>query len=349
MSEHVSDKKVTINSYIPDQAGQQVGWVSVAPKEDVGQFNVRTVEVNVGVASVSEKGAKIGYTERIENGEKRQIIFPGDVSGFVAVSALRLEIVRGMSAKEAVTMRPIDLAAAKHEREASPKVASAREIDDVVWCENGAMLMGAVKIGLFKQDVGDYYPAVYYGLNTAIGHAGVRAYLHQFASPDQLAPFVADPTMQGITDGQIEAAEAIVENLALIKDEDSRMKDNLTVFSGIPANRVADVFMGSRYAVHKAEARAVDIANTKLLLPYYAFLAAGFRTAGRTWPYMDATLDFENKKAFGVELAALRKQNVVPAEKELRREIDETTKRLEYTQAAVQMLRGLLAAEKLAT
>ena len=61
MSNHAPDKKITVASYVPDQAGRQIGWISTEAKENVGQFkDVSTVEVNIGVARISEKGAQRG-------------------------------------------------------------------------------------------------------------------------------------------------------------------------------------------------------------------------------------------------------------------------------------------------
>ncbi len=347
MSELVPDKKVVTASYTPDQAGRQIGWVSTKTEKNVGFSNVDIVDVNIGVARVSEKGAQRGYTERTEWDGMHCVTFPDDVTGFVAASSLRLEIVRDMSVKEAVTMRPIDLAAADSDREASQMVANADGVG-VMWTENPQQLLVELKKQLKDEGVEDYYGVSYYALNAAIGHAGVRSYFRNHVSTDQAPPFIGDPEMQETTFWQLANARAVAVNLGQIIDEDTHMQQELTAFSTVDADDLPAVFVGSRQIVHAAEARAIEVVQRKLIIPRYVFLPSGFRPSGRTWPYMDATIDPSDERAFGRELAALKNKKVKPAENELGKEIAETVKRLEYAQAAVRMLRGLLAAEKLA-
>lgn len=343
----VPDRRIIDAEYPPEDAGQKVGWVSVVSKENVGQCNVETVDINAGVAHVSEQGASRGYTLRNEDGKEKKIVFPGDVGGFEDSASVHIETVRGMSLKEVARESYIDLTAHNSKRHATCMLEHVcDEETGVIFTIGAEDLIAALKKHLKKEDASDLYPIVYYGLNAAIGHAGVREFLGSYISTKENPPFVADPQMQDVTEAQLAASETIAADLSTIKDEDETMKSDLTVFSSISADQVPDAFVASRQKVHETEARAIECANTDLLIPSYSFLPVGFRPGGRSWPYMDATLDASDERAFGRELEGLKYRAITPADYELKKEIQETSLRLQYAQATVKMLRDLLAAEQ---
>lgn len=342
------DKKIVTATYAPDRAGEQIGWVSVVSRSNVGQLNVDTVEVNVGVTNISDKGAHRGHTERhISDEEKRRIVFANDVAGFIATSSLRLEIVKGVTVAEFKDSHPIDLTHSERQREASDEVADAAELDEVEWVEGSEDIVTVLKEKLASNDVEEFYPIAYYGLNAAIGHAGVRGYIGNLGrATNEIPSFVADSEMNETTWWQLAGARSIAVSLGQIIEEDVRIQKDLTAFDLLDKRVIPRSFRASREIVHAAEARASKVANQKLIIPRHVFLPTGFRPSGRTWPYMDAAMGVNDERAFGAEMAALQNKDAAPANRELKREINETALRVEYAQAAVHMLRGLHGAEK---
>lgn len=341
--------QVVTKEFSPDQAGERVGLIDIHAGRwsDSCGSNYGT-SIDIVLASIGENGAQGGYTERPDVGEGENIVFPGDVTGFVAATSLKLKIIEGHTLREHM-LNPVFTLAADDNRTGSKGshiVREATENDNAKWVETTPSIVTEIKDAMKRENIDEFYPFIYYVLNAAIGHAATRDKLEHLSKVNY-EHLLADPQMNDMTVEQLRLSSEVNGRLQDVLKEDEKMKHVLTVFGGVPAAEVPEAFAGSRTKVHQLEQEAKDLAE-ELYIPYMTYLpvgeASGLRV--RSWPYMDASVSVDDERAFGRELGALSDNNVVPANVELDREVKEVTGRIEFARSSVAMLTNLAQAEQ---
>lgn len=338
-------EKVILKKFPPEQSGQRVGLISVeSSTQNIGQAGPRLyTDIDIVVADVSEDGAQYGYT-KVPGTDAEKFVMGDDISGFVAVSALQLQVWKGLTVEQAVEVNLQNLYAAEGGHDAKSIIDRGSKKEKTIWAEGSNEVLRTIKEQLAGENVERFYPFVYYMLNAAIGDRRTRDKLiSSFGTmyTGEVTP-LADDDMQETTQQLLDGSREVAKSFAEIIKADEKMKEDLGRFSSIPAGQLPENFTLSRKQVHEAEARAIA-AGKELFIPQMSFLRTGLV---RSWPYMDAAMPFEDERAFGIELDALENNNEKPAAREIEREVEETQHRLDYAQSSVGMLTTLLQAEQ---
>lgn len=338
-------EKVKLKEFTPEQRGQRVGLVTVGPSErEHGRPDLRSyTDIDIVVANVSEEGAQYGYTE-VHGTDAEKFVMGDDISGFVAVSALHLQVWEDLTVEQAIEGNHQYLYAAEGGRDAKDIIDRRTKKEATVCAEGSNEVLTTIKEQLAGEDVERFYPFVYYMLNAAIGNRQTRDKLiNMFGTiyMGEVTP-LADPEMNEMTQQLLDGSREVAASLAEIIDVDKKMEKDLGRFSDVPKGELPERFVNSRKQVHEAEAKAVATGK-ELFIPQMSFLRTGY---SRSWPYMDAATSFDDEGSFGRELHALKDNNDEPAAYELEKEIRETRHRLAYAQSSVGMLTTLLQAEQ---
>lgn len=338
-------EKVKLKEFTPEQRGQRVGLVTVGSSErSHGQFGPHSyTDIDIVVANVSEEGAQYGYTE-VHGTDAEKFVMGDDISGFVAVSALHLQVWEDLTVEQAIEGNYQYLYAAEGGQDAKDIIDRRTKKEATVWAEGSNEVLTTIKEQLAGKDVERFYPFVYYMLNAAIGNRQTRDKLIDMFGTiymGEVTP-LADAEMNETTQELLDGSREVVASLAKIVDVDEKMEEDLKKSSNVPIDQLPECFVSSRKQVHEAEAKAVA-AGKELFIPQMSFLRTGY---GRSWPYMDAATSFYDERSFGRELHALEDNNDAPAAYELEKEIRETRHRLAYAQWSVGMLTALSQAEQ---
>ena len=334
-----SSEKIAVNEFSPEQAGSRVGWTSVEAKE----INDNPlVFVDVVVATVGEDGAKLSYHEMNDDGEVHIGVSNSCAEGFVAVAGLQTIISRerGLSTDSA-NVRFTD----NNDRHGADSGASILlsgawpgqyqpEIGSVKWANGSQEILDDLKDGLLSEGVSEHYRTLYYLLN---GYLWIQQEGEE-RKPELLLP---DISMQDDTLDQVADALVIKSVLEAAITEDEVMKQNLTVFSKIPASKIPKVFKNSRVEMRRKEAK-MSIVNDTLAVGSIVYTPT---SVFRTWPYMDAAAQTD-KEAFGLELEALENGSIDRVQSELTDEIKSLHRRLEFAQIGYEGLLALASSER---
>ena len=329
--------------FSPELAGNRVGWTSV---EELPS-NAEAVGVNVVVATVSEGGAKLGY-HPLEGEESGRAYSNKSHEGFVAVSGLFMIFAHENSGP---LSRDFQYRTNQSSGDAGHILLTGGsgypdlvpDEDSLEWCDNADELLAHLKDGLTSKDIQEAYPYVYYLLNGLMGHEQSRSRAES-RDMDPAKLFVVDSAMHDATDEQAKLAYGIVSKLDRVHDEDTLMRQRLSVFSDVPAADIPMTFQASRRSVAERE-KSIRESAAKLYAPQLVYLSIGFRPNGRTWPYMDPESEDEIK-AFGMELRCLQDKNTAHPIRELDREIAELELRRKYAGQGNLVLRQLEVAER---
>lgn len=331
---HRADRKVELRTWGSEAAGQQVARLeSVATRRDT-QFEEgkEFLDINIAVSQIGEGGARFGYTIRWEEDKERHIFFPDDVSGFVAAAGLRSRLYPGIT----LELDPPRLWGTSGERAGdglSPD--SWDSSSDKSLIEGGEELLATLRDSLTEHGMADLYPGIYYRLNIALGHVGVRRAMEGWVSPRPMN-VIADPTMSETTQKQLEAAGEGIVALEGQSAEDEKIE---TAFITSCFKDIPEQFETSRLKMAQLEAKIVQLRKS-LLIPSFIFLPTG---SSRSWPFMDAAQDPDSH--FGREIKELREGNFRLAMTEIRREREELDVRKEYAYAGHDFLYRLAQAE----
>lgn len=324
----------------PEMAGERVGWISTEKFSDDKNDNNAPVSLNLVTATVGPYGASFSIERsHYPNGEIGSPI-PAQY-GFRAVYAISALLVS--TEKEDWSDESHFLY--QNESEGGEGnlahmlywgVARGMSFDDdgvVDWAKSRDDLLDLLKGKLTDVGFKEKYTKLYYWLNGSIARFGNNHFYPfvSFSLDDLLLP---DKNMKKKTALQVKNAEGIARTLEHVADHDTKMRKRLTVFSDIPRETVPDRFIDNRRFAARSE-DAIQDHLSNIAVRKLVDLPIGFRTEGRTWPYMDASQPDEHK-AFGRELEGLRNGNIEPADSELQREINELRLRQQYAQDGLQ-------------
>jgi hypothetical protein len=330
--------------FAASEAGKRVGWVQVGEAPE----DYSVIPVNVVLATVGSEGAKHGHHEYEQDGEVKRAYSDECDEGFLAVCGLSVLV----SKERGIETNGGSITYQGEEKSGAGASILQRGVIGIrslyppdekrQWGVGSDEILPILKEGLKANDIDNHYPEIYYLLNGMMGHEHFRkrtTTLH--TNPQEL--FVPDKDMQTTTRAQAVTASKIASKLETVWDEDKKMRNRLTVFSDIPASEITETFKNSRRAVAKMETEIIEH-RKDLLVDDLVYLPIGFRPNGRSWPYMDATIEDE-ERAFGNELEALKQKNSFYPEGELIRELKEIEYRMEYAQQGGYMLHLLALAE----
>ena len=303
----LADRNMVIErEYGPELAGQRVGWAAVTPYP-IERFH----GIHVVGATVAEDGALLQYEDR--EGDSRKRWWSDAAQGFLALTAVTVTVETNASPPDQKT-RDYSVGFDREKkndgrlfRRGADGHVNEEELDKTRrWFMGSAQFMPGVKQLMEAEDLGEYYPLVYYTANVMSAHP---YYEYQRSSTTPPANLVMpDATMREITQAQQEVVESILQGYRDQLSEDEAMLNNLTVYSDIPASEIPDAFVASRRKVHQAEVAVTE--NVGKLLTYAGvYLRVGFRPTGRSWPYMDASCADEDK-AFGQEHYIFKKESL---------------------------------------
>lgn len=340
-----------LHEYGPEQAGQRVGWVSVEPHPDVDQWGrpVKDIDIDVTVATVGKKGARLGYTRREDGSEVRHMPFPesfdgkrpADISGFVAVTGLSATLYMGQSANELQTRLSGNVA-----KFVTSIPGQSRP--EMSWFEDDQDCLKLLRGGLLKHGVEDLYPSLYYQLNAYLGHAGVNRFL--LGAPDgfsrratKIQDPIADPEMIATTTLQRDLSADIEADLTKMIGEDRRsLREFDRVVVDIDPSRAEEDFIKSRQTVSSAEGRIIERSGG-LIIKAISYLPVGSR---RDWSFMDPTpTDSHPKGNYDRELEDIIGGSLSLARDEIDDEIDELSQRRTLAEQGTDMLSRLHDAE----
>ncbi|PJE65582.1 hypothetical protein COU91_00865 [Candidatus Saccharibacteria bacterium CG10_big_fil_rev_8_21_14_0_10_47_8] len=319
--------RVVVKEFPAEVAGEMAGWVDIKTtpgrKSDLIWARVAYGRIAVGGAQysypISESGTR-GYSS-------------GDSSGFT--ECVELGLMAPMDWSDIVTesnkapgLQGLDLNKDRRRAFASSfRYEDLPDKDKGVWVLGAREILSTIKEGLEKQRADWLYANIYYML----------AYM---AQEEDILP---DPSMQDQTDEELAKAQSASSLLAESQQLDTMMQHRLTIFGDIPAVEIPEVFVDSRRLAHRNE-RTLRALDKDMILGRQQ-MPIGARSGGRSWPYMDAGESNEDK-AFGVELEALRRNDIQPAWRELKREIVELNMRFETSHAMVGRLGHLATLER---
>lgn len=336
----MSHERIITKEYSAEDAGKRVGWISAQEHKE----NHNAVIVNIATATVGENGASQGYIHSEEYGH---LTSSETTRGFLATTTFAAVVLRGEKINSNSQFFRVqdrsDLGGNAFQDGAAGYPDFAPNEDERTWVEGRRELLALLMSSLQATDIAHYYPAIYYLHNLGFAHQVTRdgSFLAQYSPSDYL---LADPEMSPTTKREIVGAESLRKQLGLIESLDTRMKSALGVFSDIPPKKIPEVFTQSRKAVARHERKILDTTFDSYS-SRAVFIPIGQGRSGRTWPYMDALANTE-QAAFGIELTALKAENVAPAEHSLERELKELDGRKIYAQQGAAALRALYQAEQ---
>lgn len=332
----------------PEMAGERVGWVSSGRVRGDDDENGRPWSLNLVTATVSQNGAWFGY-ETLQNPDGEKSLPIATQYGFLAVSAISTIL----ASKEPHDWQDeFNLSYLQESDRGRDKdqlldrgVNRGLYVDEdegADWARNKAELLELLKGKLADSGFKDRYPQLYYWLNGSVArfdNYGGNPFAG-FSLDELLLP---DKSMKKKTADQIMHADGVVETLTRMAAHDDKMRKRLTVFSDIPKETVPDRFIDNRNYAAGGE-KVIQEHITHLAVRQLVYLPIGFRPNGRTWPYMDAS-EPDAEKAYGRELAGLKRGDIEPADFELKREITELEKRRQYADQGLQRLNQLSQSE----
>lgn len=231
--------------YPLEMHGQRVGWANISQDESNNTY------CHVVVASVGEEGARYGYNVSFTPSLEYHNLPKAHDEGFIAVSALSLELSKKANTKASYlsSLNDVD--------EITPLLhngASPYPIEDNVkkWSNNGSSLLETIKAELGASGHSRYYPIIYYALNLSIG---LDEQLQTAGSDhsDTQSLLLPDLSMRSQTSQEMFDADRTASILATILqiDDETRVK-----ISGLPMTSseefVAD-YLKSRYQVSSQE------------------------------------------------------------------------------------------------
>jgi hypothetical protein len=338
------DKKVKLRKWGPEDEGKIVGRVT-ASQESVpinGDQNNRLDVVNfdVTIAQIGSNGAVYGCTEFYDQDEVvRHIFFPGDVLGFVATAGLRATLHRSSNLYEDPPVLFIAMGAQAN----SQIELDTSEVTTDKTLHDAGRVLSVMKKTLEDHQLGELYRPLYYQLNTALGHRGLRSALGCYGGA---MPLLADPEFSKETADLIEKAKEVESGLAAQLELDDAMQK---ILNDASIADTVEAFPGSRQAVGECERAIQDLTEGRPQADIF-FLPIGYRPQGRSWPYMDAGAR-DDQSHYGHELAILKKDDsgrgIVMGE--IEREVGELHGRIEHAQNGIKMLQDLHVAEREAT
>lgn len=344
MAERVTDEKVTLYEWGPEDAGKRVGRIEAAPEQIPINGNkdnlLDVVNISITVADVGPEGAKYAYTRRFDGDREMHIFFPGDVSGFVAASSLRHHLLHDeVRLEDSPPVLSTASTAMDTQRLITP---NSFDVDsEKVIIEDEETILPAFKETLKKYNLGQLYEGLYYRLNAALGHAGIWSYMRNPSPFGELMRPLVDRDMHDKTVASLKIAQEITELLETQKSEDEAMKQAIMQRAVVD---IPQLFVVSRTVVAESEAKIIEL-EKRLVVPSHVYMPIGVRPMGRTWPYMDASSPTA-KEHYGLELDAIRKANSEPALREIDYELKEIKLRSEYATQGFEMLKRLSEAEK---
>lgn len=339
--------EVVIQEFGPDEQGQQVAWAYVGTESRAERDLPDITSVDLAFGHIGENGAR--YTAIDHEGE--HLFHRDSVTGFTHASAINVVFPHGVEGSR--NQNYLIRSAGRifgHEMSSSEIMASglgrgqSGAHDDTEWFTDGDNFLSRLKE---RYEEAGLDPTCYQLTYLLMGHLVLN---ERFAPNEHGQPYInphnrvlVDTEMHDVTREEREAAITVLGRLTSEKLEDEDMLRRLTVFSDIPSDEIPEVFVASRERVSGLEAAAIQAASTALTQRVF-FLPVGFRPSGRTWPYMDATV--EPVKGYGQELQALRDGSVDQPMYELKKEIDELKKRIVATTQGSQAMDGLFFAEE---
>lgn len=313
-------EKITIQKYQPEQAGQYAAWM------DVNQIpDTPVIRGAITYARIGPTGAE-HFTSRLSSGEyamPRSEGFNNPVSieftQHPEQTATSYNEVRAVLAPGAPWSR---LSYSDKQVELHPVIMP--EIG--TWVLGDKEILKTLKEKLAERDLEWFYATLY----------------HTLAYVAREEDLLADPEMHSETTTQVSIVGEHIRALEDIETRDTIMRNNLTVFGDLSQDQVPAAFRESRQRVRESEKSIETLAKTITLGRNLGTI--GFRSGGRSWPYMDASTDDEDR-AFGRELAYLEQKNAFAAMYELKRELDELESRRVVSEAIKDRL-GLLAVKE---
>jgi len=325
MSNASAREKVVIQSYGPEFAGEYAGWMNI--EEYADNSGVRG---DIVYAKISGAGAEV-HAVPLSTGE---LGLPSS-SGFMSPVSLQFSTAKNIeqNGKWGPELRAIQAPGAHWGRWTQQDTFGDRIHPPIApevgtWAIGDREILKAIKEQMQAKDIGWFYANVY----------------HMLAYIAEEEDILADPEMYSETAIQLSAVTSHITTLEDIDSADTIMQRDLTIFGGLSPKQVPEAFKQSRQRVRESEKTIETL--SKIITLSSLLPGIGYRPSGRSWPYMDASTDDENR-AFGRELAALQNKDVSPAMHELRRELSEVEGRLEVADLVRQRL-GILATKELA-
>lgn len=297
---------VVVKEFHTEQAGELVGWVNVIKTEES-----ELVMAAIAYARIGENGAIYSYETNGEPGDKH--FWTDDVKGFEYSTDLEI------SGKDdtVLHLQPVKSPGIDLYRRSKPEKESGfannfydkfGEPSEVgTWAMGRANIINAIKHQLDENGARWMYPAIYYNLA-------------QIAVLDLQ---LADPDMHRQTTKEVFETGRYETNMEHIVAADEVMSNDLTIFGHVKPEDIPNRFAESRRHVRNIEKDAQQHREAIVLGKWLMGLGDVI-----DWPYMDPTVDDE-KRAFGLELEALKSKNVGNVQHALNREILAARKRSE--------------------
>ena len=310
-------EKIMIQEYPADAAGQYAGWLNLAQIPEVP-----VIRGAITYARIGHNGAE-HFTSKLADDE---LAMPHS-SGFE--NPVSVEFTQHPS-EPATGYNEVRATLAPGAPWNSHRFSNERvDLQPVImpgegtWVLGGKEILKTLKEKLAERDLEWFYATIY----------------HTLAYVAREEDLLADPEMHGETTTQVSLLQEHILTLEDIETRDNIMQNNLTVFADLPPDEIADAFAQSRRAVRDSERTLEHLSKTITLgrnIP-----TIGFRPSGRSWPYMDASIDDE-VRSFGRELTALKDRITWPSSRELERELGEIRLRREAVERIKDRL-GVLA------
>jgi hypothetical protein len=314
--------------YSAGQIGERVGWVRVTPQVIHDQ---ELVGIDLVAATVTgEDGANFG-TQLFH--PKSEILTPF-AHGFSAVTAFSgifgNPYVEGYESNleySSTAAGPFHTSSAKEILDSGTNGVRFDTLAEKVWTNDGHELIDTLHQLLIDAGHEELYSKMYYWVNGAIGRepGWPKGTVDGLRISDLLLP---DATMYPRTVEEHEHARAITALLMQSIENDTEMIGNLNVFSKIASTEIPKTFKDSRERARQLHLDAVAHSG-QLAVSRLVYIPVGHGSAGRSWPYMDAS-EKNAGRAYGRELDGLKEQNVGPAQYELKREASELQGRYDF-------------------
>lgn len=334
---HVQGAEVE-KTFSAENQGKRVGWVRVKEREDSPFIAIDVVTAEVA----GDDGAELGnwFWKDEATNEPSTGRF-ATARGFGRVAAFSATMSREHDPREEFNFSYIaEGMTYAHYRPTVAGLLEAgtgynRNVEDAekVWANSSGELLATMQDILIKLDFKSAYEVMYYLINGAIGRDYPMASELSHVDPREL--LMPDPAMRETTRGQLAHLATMSSAYSESMVNDMNMRHRITGFiDDTPQENIPNRFIESRKKAAHFEER-IHEASEKLIVRRVAYVPTGHGRAGRTWPYMDATVS-DPDKAYGQELHDLHIRKIDRAVHALDAEMKELDARHELAREALQ-------------